>query len=61
MNTKNEYENNNSDSENELELDDKFEKKIFPVYNENNFYITKEIIQSILQKVTLIMKLMILN
>jgi len=50
MNTKNEYENNNSDSENELELDDKFEKKIFPVYNENNFYITKEIIQSILQK-----------
>jgi ribonuclease-3 len=50
MNTKNEYENNNSDSENELDLDDKFEKKIFPVYNENNFYITKEIIQSILQK-----------
>lgn len=26
------------------------EKKIYPVYNENNFYITKEIIQSILQK-----------
>jgi len=26
------------------------EKKIFPVYNENNFYITKEIINSILRK-----------
>lgn len=26
------------------------EKKIFPVYNENNFYITKEIIHSILKK-----------
>lgn len=43
-----EIENNNSDSE--YEFDDKLEKKIFPVYNENNFYITKEIIQSILPK-----------
>jgi len=31
-------------------IEDKIEKKIYPVYNENNFYITKEIIQSILQK-----------
>ena len=31
-------------------LEDKVEKKIYPVYNENNFYITKEIIQSILKK-----------
>ena len=36
---------NDSDSSNNL-----IEKKIYPVYNENNFYITKEIIQSILQK-----------
>jgi ribonuclease-3 len=48
MISKNEIENDLSDSE--YEFDDKFEKKIFPVYNENNFYITKEIIQSILQK-----------
>jgi ribonuclease-3 len=31
-------------------VDIKNEKKIYPVYNENNFYITKEIIQSILKK-----------
>ena len=29
---------------------DGYEKKIYPVYNENNFYITKEIIQAILKK-----------
>ena len=48
----NDYEND-SDSGSNLSInlvDDKIEKKIFPVYNENNFYITKEIIQSILQK-----------
>jgi len=40
-----------SDSINSLNLmEDKNEKKIFPILNENNFYITKEIIQSILQK-----------
>ena len=44
----NEY-SNSSDEELFLE-DDKLEKKIFPVYNENNMYITKEIVQSILQK-----------
>ena len=38
-----------SDSESYI-LDDKNEKKIFPVYNENNIYVTKEIIQSILNK-----------
>jgi len=31
-------------------IEEKIEKKIYPVYNENNFYITKEIIQSILAK-----------
>jgi dsRNA-specific ribonuclease len=31
-------------------FEDKNEKKIYPIFNENNFYITKEIIQSILQK-----------
>ena len=35
---------------NSSESSDKVEKKIFPVYNENNFYISKEIIQSILEK-----------
>ena len=48
----NDYEND-SDSGSNLSInlgDDKIEKKIFPVYNENNFYISKEIIQSILQK-----------
>lgn len=54
MNSKNncddiETDSVNSDSSLNI-LDDKIEKKIFPVYNENNFYITKEIIQSILQK-----------
>ena len=38
-------ESNNSD----ISLNN-IEKKIFPVYNENNFYITKEIIHSILRK-----------
>lgn len=36
----------NDDSEYMIKAD----KKIYPVYNENNFYITKEIIQSILEK-----------
>lgn len=40
-----------NDSENSDTLSNSsVEKKIFPVYNENNFYITKEIIQSILQR-----------
>jgi ribonuclease-3 len=45
-----------SDSDSSTELNDdteymiKADKKIYPVYNENNFYITKEIIQSILKK-----------
>jgi len=48
--------NSNSDSDSSsVELNDqdymiKSDKKIYPVYNENNFYITKEIIQSILKK-----------
>jgi ribonuclease-3 len=45
---------NDSDSVASINLDDKYEekndKKIYPVYNENNFYINKEIIQSILRK-----------
>ena len=45
---KDEY--NNFEPDNDFLLDDKSEKKIYPVYNENNFYITKEIIQSILLK-----------
>ena len=49
MSSKNE-EYNNFEPDNDFLLDDKCEKKIYPVYNENNFYITKEIIQSILLK-----------
>ena len=41
-------EDKDSDSDSVTSLN--LEKKIYPVYNENNFYITKEIIQSILQK-----------
>ena len=41
---------NSFESDSDLLFDDKSEKKIYPVYNENNFYITKEIIQSILLK-----------
>lgn len=41
---------NDNDSVSSNEIDERFEKKIYPVYNENNFYITKEIIQSILEK-----------
>lgn len=44
-----ETDSNDSDSSLNL-IDDKQEKKIFPVYNESNTYITKEIIQSILKK-----------
>jgi ribonuclease-3 len=44
-----ELESFDSDSS-DIFIEDKIEKKIYPVYNENNFYITKEIIQSILQK-----------
>jgi ribonuclease-3 len=43
------YDSNDSDSS-DINIEDKIEKKIYPVYNENNFYITKEIIQSILRK-----------
>jgi hypothetical protein len=39
-----EFLNNNDDS---VIID---EKKIYPVYNENNIYINKEIIESILEK-----------
>ena len=43
--------NNESDDESISSFNnEKIEKKIFPIYNENNFYITKEIIQSILEK-----------
>ena len=43
--------NQDSDSDSSVSyIEDKTEKKIYPVYNENNFYITKEIIQNILQK-----------
>ena len=45
------FENDSSDSSQfDERLDDKNEKKIYPVYNDNNFYITKEIIMSILEK-----------
>jgi len=58
MNNKNNIfhsdENDSNDSDSSVNLDDKYEekndKKIYPVYNENNFYINKEIIQSILRK-----------
>jgi ribonuclease-3 len=44
-------ENFDTDSDSsDIFIEDKVEKKIYPVYNENNFYITREIIQSILQK-----------
>ena len=42
------FENDSENSDNQSNAS--VEKKIFPVYNENNFYITKEIIQSILEK-----------
>jgi ribonuclease-3 len=42
------FENNSIDSETGSNIS--VEKKIYPIYNENNFYITKEIIKSILQK-----------
>ena len=49
-----EYENKNyiveSDDSDSNSSGNTTEKKIYPVYNENNFYITKEIIQSILLK-----------
>jgi len=40
---------NESDSTDSEIVEIKNEKKLYPVYNENNFYITKEIIQSILK------------
>ena len=46
-NKKNDSDDSDTNSNSSI---DKMEKKIYPVYNENNFYITKEIIQSILQK-----------
>ena len=42
--------NSDSDSDSISSLGNTIEKKIFPVYNENNSYITKEIIQGILKK-----------
>ena len=51
MTSNNNIVESDSDSVSSLNIyEDKNEKKIFPIYNENNFYITKEIIQSILQK-----------
>jgi len=51
MTSKNNSDIDSSDDNSILSFnDDKIEKKIFPVYNENNFYISKEIIQSILQR-----------
>jgi dsRNA-specific ribonuclease len=56
-----------SDSDSSTELNDdteymiKADKKIYPVYNENNFYITKEIIQSILKKADINIKINNLN
>jgi ribonuclease-3 len=51
MTSNNNIVESDSDSISSLNIyEDKNEKKIFPIYNENNFYITKEIIQSILQK-----------
>ena len=58
---------NQSDSDSSIELNDeseymiKADKKIYPVYNENNFYITKEIIQSILKKADIEIKINDLN
>ena len=42
--------NSDSDSDSISSLGNTVEKKIFPVYNENNSYITKEIIQGILKQ-----------
>ena len=55
MNQKNKStENIDSDSDSSINFDDKYEekndKKIYPVYNENNSYINKDIIQAILQR-----------
>jgi len=65
---KNNFKNgNNSDSDSSVELNDeaeymiKADKKIYPVYNENNFYISKEIIQSILKKADIEIKINDLN
>ena len=44
---------NDSDSSSSLNLNEEkieIEKKIYPVYNENNIYITKDVIHSILRK-----------
>ena len=47
-NNQNKYETSSNSSDDKDFITN--EKKIYPVYNENNFYITKEIIQSILKK-----------
>jgi ribonuclease-3 len=47
-NNQNKYETGSNSSDDKDFITN--EKKIYPVYNENNFYITKEIIQSILKK-----------
>jgi ribonuclease-3 len=58
---------NQSDTDSSVELNDeaeymiKADKKIYPVYNENNFYISKEIIQSILKKADIEIKINDLN
>jgi ribonuclease-3 len=48
-----EYLNSDSESSNNNSVSSVVEKKIFPVYNENNFYISKEIIHMILRSVNI--------
>jgi ribonuclease-3 len=50
FNSNKNIDNDSDDSEDFIQSFQIGEKKIYPVYNENNFYISKEIIQSILQK-----------
>jgi ribonuclease-3 len=49
-----EYLNSDSESSNNNSVSSVVEKKIFPVYNENNFYISKEIIHMILRSVNIV-------
>jgi len=48
-----EFLNSDSESSNNNSVSSVVEKKIFPVYNENNFYISKEIIHMILRSVNI--------
>ena len=49
-----EFLNSDSESSNNNSVSSVVEKKIFPVYNENNFYISKEIIHMILRSVNIV-------